>query len=227
MYNVYKLQVRAWAERCTATSGSLPCPLFPQACGGSGGSASARMLPAPAVAPVAAPSAGGCRSGGLRRTVTRLAPGDVFGSLSELAAGGGCLDACALWWRPLWFHPEDDPFRRGWDAALLGLMLYLAIVIPLRVGFAVPQPVGSTGWWVDLAVDVFFTLDIALNFRTGFYDADHNLVMAPGKIRRVSSQALSALVVPLELCLRQCPSLPSLCPSVLSATCGAGSGWTC
>ena len=44
-----------------------------------------------------------------------------------------------------WFRLRrpDEPFRTRLDATLLLLMLYLALAIPLRVGFSVPQPPGS------------------------------------------------------------------------------------
>ena len=49
---------------------------------------------------------------------------------------------------------------------MLPLLGYVVVVIPLRIGFDMTEAVGSVEWWLDLLVDIYFTFDIVLNFRT-------------------------------------------------------------
>jgi hypothetical protein len=64
---------------------------------------------------------------------------------------------------------------------------YVVWLVPLRVFFNVILDAGTTGWYIELAVDIFFLLDIWFNFRTGFiaeHGSSHQVEMRPAKIRR-------------------------------------------
>ena len=52
----------------------------------------------------------------------------------------------------------------------VALLLYVAVTVPLRAGFNLDVPLWSVGFFVDMAIDVYFVTDICLNFRTAFYD---------------------------------------------------------
>ena len=67
------------------------------------------------------------------------------------------------------FHP-NMPFRTTWDIVQVVLLLYVLIVVPLRVAFDVSVAFGGPGFWFDVCVDVYFIVDIAVNFRTAFFD---------------------------------------------------------
>lgn len=65
---------------------------------------------------------------------------------------------------------HNGHFRQGWDMCQVLLLLYVAIVVPLRIGFDDDMPIVplSTIWWVELLIDVYFLVDISINFRTTF-----------------------------------------------------------
>lgn len=67
----------------------------------------------------------------------------------------------------------DRLFRRTWDFAQLLLLVYICAAVPLRVGFDRPT---YGGWFItDLLVDLFFIIDIGLNFITAYQDDDGDL----------------------------------------------------
>lgn len=69
----------------------------------------------------------------------------------------------------------DSTFRRYWDLSGVAFIFLNALAIPFWVAFiTVEQPVAWTV--LDALIDVFFVVDIALNFRTGFID-DGELIM--------------------------------------------------
>lgn len=48
------------------------------------------------------------------------------------------------------------PFRSAWDIAQVILLLYLLIIVPLRVAFDAEVKFGSTAFWFDVFVDIYF-----------------------------------------------------------------------
>lgn len=84
----------------------------------------------------------------------------------------------------MWFiHPEGQ-FRKSWDFIQSFLLVYVAVMVPLRMGFSMEAEVGSGGWTVELIVDMYFITDIVFNFRTGTYDSDGVLIYDRPEIRR-------------------------------------------
>jgi len=61
---------------------------------------------------------------------------------------------------------ENGRFRNCWDTMCLAFVLISAIVIPLRVVF--PPDTGPGLTWVVYLLDLFFWIDICLNFHTSF-----------------------------------------------------------
>eukprot|EP00638_Chattonella_subsalsa_P009498 CAMPEP_0117744714 /NCGR_PEP_ID=MMETSP0947-20121206/6927_1 /TAXON_ID=44440 /ORGANISM="Chattonella subsalsa, Strain CCMP2191" /LENGTH=594 /DNA_ID=CAMNT_0005561723 /DNA_START=341 /DNA_END=2125 /DNA_ORIENTATION=+ len=61
-------------------------------------------------------------------------------------------------------------FRMNWDIMMMCFILYVCIVAPVRIGFFFD----ATGFWFgfEIAIDIFFLIDILLNFRTTYIDDD-------------------------------------------------------
>ena len=64
-------------------------------------------------------------------------------------------------------------FRSFWESWILSLVLYNAIGVPFEFGFGYRAPL-----WLfifDVVVDVAFLADIAINFRTAYFDRSGKL----------------------------------------------------
>jgi hypothetical protein len=57
-------------------------------------------------------------------------------------------------------------FRGNWDLAQAIFLMYIAISLPYRLGFKDGVILWSFWFWFDLAIDVYFLLDLFVNFRT-------------------------------------------------------------
>merc|ERR1719399_1266993 len=69
----------------------------------------------------------------------------------------------------------SDPRRLAWDICVtIPLLMYIAIMMPFRLCFAVEAKSMSTMWLWELSIDFMFILDIFLNFRTGYYETDED-----------------------------------------------------
>merc|ERR1740139_1778031 len=68
------------------------------------------------------------------------------------------------------FNPQSR-FRASWDMTLLLAVMYITIVLPLQVGFEPDLGKAATDTLnqISAGLDIFFLLDIVINFRTGFY----------------------------------------------------------
>ncbi|GMH45914.1 hypothetical protein BSKO_13877 [Bryopsis sp. KO-2023] len=74
--------------------------------------------------------------------------------------------------------------RTGWDVLMLGLILVLCVVAPFRIGFNIRS---STFLDVfDTSCDILLTVDIVLNFFTGYVDKNVTQL----EIRKVARQYL-------------------------------------
>ena len=83
--------------------------------------------------------------------------------------------------RVCFFNP-DAPSRQAWDLAMLPLFAMIIIMVPLRIGFDYDEPPDSPLFWVDVLTDVYFLVDIFVNFRTAYIDNHGQLVTDLGKI---------------------------------------------
>jgi hypothetical protein len=96
---------------------------------------------------------------------------------------GGAGDTTPGTPRKVWFiHPEGR-FRKVWDMVQSVLLIYVAISVPLRLGFEIETAVSTADWYWELFVDAYFLTDVVLNFRTGIYDVDGALVHDRKRIR--------------------------------------------
>ena len=66
---------------------------------------------------------------------------------------------------------EESRWRRRWDYLLVTIVLYNCFTIPLELAFAAESHPA-----VDWGIDAFFWIDLALNFRTTYFDEDGELV---------------------------------------------------
>ncbi|KAL3094442.1 hypothetical protein niasHT_025918 [Heterodera trifolii] len=88
-----------------------------------------------------------------------------------------------------------SPFKACWDWLILLLVLYTAIFTPYAAAFLLRE--GQNHWQnhqqrrvrfsepleiIDLIVDIFFIIDIIINFRTTFVNENDEVVSDPGKI---------------------------------------------
>ena len=59
-------------------------------------------------------------------------------------------------------EPEGN-LRVRWDTFQVLALFYVALLVPLRVGFALELVQFSFQWWLELLVDIYFIADIFLN----------------------------------------------------------------
>ena len=65
----------------------------------------------------------------------------------------------------------NSAFRMHWDIIQVVLLLYVAVVVPYRIGFTQDTKPGDFFFALDALFDFYFALDIILSFRTGFVDS--------------------------------------------------------
>lgn len=82
---------------------------------------------------------------------------------------GGCLV----------LHPQGF-LRVSWDILTMVLLLYIAVVTPVRIGFDIDAK--GAAYYFEFAIDGIFMADVLLNFRTGFISKNGKLVMSPCRI---------------------------------------------
>lgn len=66
------------------------------------------------------------------------------------------------------FYNPSSPARQAWDFIMLPFFFVIAIVVPYRIGFDITVPFGSFGFWLDALIDLYFMVDIVINFRTAY-----------------------------------------------------------
>ena len=54
----------------------------------------------------------------------------------------------------------DSSFKMGWDLLQVVVLLYVAAIVPLRIGFDTRSSPFSTIWWVEVFVDLYFLVDV-------------------------------------------------------------------
>lgn len=82
-------------------------------------------------------------------------------------------------------HPSNR-FRQMWDVMQVVILAYLAFTVPYRVGFR--EPAYGVWYIVEFFVDVYFWIDLSLNFFTAYWepgeDDDYHYVTDLAKIRK-------------------------------------------
>jgi len=72
--------------------------------------------------------------------------------------------------------------RQYWSLVVMVLLLYGMIEIPLRIGFEQDVEPWSGPDIFNLLVDIFFLIDVVINFRTGYFQDDSRLVLDERRI---------------------------------------------
>ncbi|KAH8073035.1 voltage-gated potassium channel [Aureococcus anophagefferens] len=70
--------------------------------------------------------------------------------------------------RPVFMLSPNDRSRVSWDCVTACLLVYVAIIEPMRLGFDIDPAPWSFVFVLDWICDVFFIADFLLNFRTGY-----------------------------------------------------------
>lgn len=76
----------------------------------------------------------------------------------------------------------DSVFSAVWDLMQVILLLYVSVTVPLRAGFELTVELWTFAFFWDLLIDLFFVVDIFLNFRTAFYTSNGVREDRPKKI---------------------------------------------
>lgn len=122
----------------------------------------------------------------LQEELYKIAPNNLLCGTDESTSGGwGVLNHAEIEKearaRRCFVHPSDR-FRVVWDLVQVFMLLYLLIILPLRLSFDIDVSFNSFGFWFDVVVDLYFWADIAVNFRTAYYDDHGDLVISQRKI---------------------------------------------
>lgn len=87
-----------------------------------------------------------------------------WGRVQDLyGTGGGLFDSQSI---PEGLYDPDSTFMKYWDVFQFFALSYIILILPVRVGFAVEIPLLSFPFCIDLIIDVYFIIDIYLNFNT-------------------------------------------------------------
>jgi hyperpolarization activated cyclic nucleotide-gated potassium channel 2 len=89
-------------------------------------------------------------------------------------------------------HPSKG-FRLYWDLTSILLVVYISIMLPLQLAFV--QCAGFGLELFDVAIDIFFLVDIAINFRTAVEVEGFELLTGPREIARLYLRGWFALDV--------------------------------
>eukprot|EP01038_Epipyxis_sp_PR26KG_P011621 gene11621-15561_t len=83
--------------------------------------------------------------------------------------------------REMWLiHPRDE-YKVCWDLLITLVIVITVLLLPVEIVFAKAQTQESKKF--NIILTVFFLIDTALNFRTGYYDpVAHRMVMVPKMI---------------------------------------------
>jgi hypothetical protein len=76
-------------------------------------------------------------------------------------------------------------FRSRWDLVQAVLLIYIAINVPYRIGFDQGTQPWEFYFVFDAMVDIFFWVDLFLNFRTAVYTADGEIEISPKRVRKL------------------------------------------
>lgn len=72
---------------------------------------------------------------------------------------------------PQWIRDPESNFSVVWDLVQIVFLLYVSITVPMRASFEVVVEFMSFEWWFDTLVDVYFIVDLVLNFRTAYVNS--------------------------------------------------------
>lgn len=86
--------------------------------------------------------------------------------------------------RRCFFTPESM-FRKVWDLVQALMLFYVALAVPLRIGFELAAKPDMFMFYFELMVDLYFYVDIFINFRSAHRNIDKELIIDPKEIRKL------------------------------------------
>eukprot|EP00930_Biecheleria_cincta_P103557 TRINITY_DN9556_c0_g1_i1.p1 TRINITY_DN9556_c0_g1~~TRINITY_DN9556_c0_g1_i1.p1 ORF type:complete len:742 (+),score=112.26 TRINITY_DN9556_c0_g1_i1:22-2247(+) len=107
----------------------------------------------------------------------------------------------------------DSLYRLAWDVFMMSLLWYIAISLPVSVGFHGTMPHGAARGLetVERVIDVFFCVDIVINFRTTYVSEEGVHVVSSWKIARTYLRTWFLLDLissaPIDLLFSNLPNL--------------------
>ena len=99
-------------------------------------------------------------------------------SLLDKTEKHGRLEAAAIG-----MYMPDTSFRKIWDFLQICLLVYIAVVVPFRIGFDQNAPLLSFFFVFDIFVDIYFITDVYLSFNTCQTDEEGKLIWKPREVR--------------------------------------------
>ena len=100
-------------------------------------------------------------------------------------------DVDAVIARNLWKHhrllPPQSTFKHYWDLIMILFVFYSSVFIPMELAFMNSNPAITkhiAHRIFDYGVDIYFLIDIVVNFNTSFYDEDYQIVLERKKIAK-------------------------------------------
>ena len=99
-----------------------------------------------------------------------------------------------------WYSLDPNAqFRARWDIAQTVILLYISLVVPFRVGY---RQTAEGGWYIlDLLIDLYFYVDVVLNFYTGYPDPDDEERVVYGPSHIAKEYARTWLLIDVVACL--------------------------
>ena len=77
-------------------------------------------------------------------------------------------------------HPNSK-FSMVWDVLQIIFLLSVCYFVPIRTCFSVEVELWSAEFWWDVAVDLYFIMDLIVNFRTATYN-DKGILVTDGAL---------------------------------------------
>ena len=84
---------------------------------------------------------------------------------------------------PWHMRDPDSMFSGIWDLTQLVMLIHVCWYIPLRSCFGIEVELWSYEFWQDAVIDLYFLLDLVLQFRTAYWNTDGMLVTDLARIR--------------------------------------------
>jgi CRP-like cAMP-binding protein len=78
----------------------------------------------------------------------------------------------------------NSNLRSRWDAAQAVLLAYIAFVVPYRIGFDDDAHPEDVMFWFDACIDIYFVIDVAMNFRTAYFTVDGEIEFHPKAVAK-------------------------------------------
>jgi Ca2+-binding EF-hand superfamily protein len=105
-----------------------------------------------------------------------------WGSLHDIYGvqkGGTMFEEAPI---PKKIRDPDSSFSGWWDLCQVIFLMYVAYAVPIRVGFSVDVETGSIWFLIGVVIDIYFIVDLFMNFRTAYWKENGMLEVDPRAI---------------------------------------------